>query len=129
MITEQDASGTAGKLGIMGSPDLFGNMMLLVDGLQRNDRAAVATLIGTLEAAANKALESRSAVGANINRLSRTSDRLSDFELSMTRLLSEVEDADIIKVTTELATQQNIYQAALNAAARVLQPSLVDFIR
>jgi len=129
LITNDDASSAATKLGIFGSPDLLGNMMLLIDGLERNDRAAVGTLIGTFEAGTNKSLEARSAVGANVNRLSTTSDRLSDLELSMIRLLSEIEDADIIKVTTELATQQNIYQAALNAAARVLQPSLVDFIR
>lgn len=129
MITDEDATRSAAKLGIKGSPDLLGNLMLLIDGLQRNDREAVGALIGTLEAAANKTLETRSAVGAGIRRMNSTSDRLADLELSMTRLLSEIEDADIIKVTTELATQQNIYQAALNASARVLMPSLVDFIR
>ena len=74
-------------------------------------------------------LDFRAAIGANIRRMDATSVRLDDLSLSVTRLLSEVEDADIIKVTTELATQENVYQAALNAVARVIQPSLVDFIR
>jgi flagellar hook-associated protein 3 FlgL len=89
----------------------------------------VGGLIGALEKATGHILDLRAAVGANIRRMDATSNRLDDLSLSVTRLLAEVEDADIIKVTTELATQQNVYQSALNAVARVLQPSLVDFVQ
>lgn len=43
--------------------------------------------------------------------------------------LSDVEDIDLPKTTTELQLQQAAYQAALAATARVLQPSLVDFLK
>lgn len=128
-ITNEDTTKSADTLGIQGSPDLLGSMMLLIDALENNDQKMVGGLIGALENATDHILDFRASVGANIRRMDATTSRLDDLTLSINRLLSEVEDADIIKVTTELATQQNVYQSALNAVARVLQPSLVDFVR
>jgi flagellar hook-associated protein 3 len=128
-ITNEDATGSAELLGIQGSPDILGSMMLLIEALDNNDQAMVGAVLGSLEKATDHILDQRAAVGANIRRMESTGDRLADLSLSVSRLLSEVEDADIIKVTTELATQQNAYQAALNATARILTPSLIDFVR
>ncbi len=128
-ITNVSGTGGADLLGIEGSPDLLGSMMLLISALETNDQDMVGGLIGAIEKATDHILDFRAAVGANIRRMDSTSIRLTDLSLSVSRLLAEVEDADIIKVTTELATQQNVYQSALNAVARVLQPSLVDFVR
>ena len=50
-------------------------------------------------------------------------------ELNYTKLLSEVEDIDITEALTQLATHENNYQASLLAAAKIIQPSLVDFLR
>ena len=43
--------------------------------------------------------------------------------------LSAVEDMDLAEVIVELQSQEVAYQAALGATARVLQPSLLDFLR
>jgi flagellar hook-associated protein 3 FlgL len=49
--------------------------------------------------------------------------------LDLRAQLSNVEDIDLPKTITELALQQTAYQAALAATAKVIQPSLVDFLR
>ena len=43
--------------------------------------------------------------------------------------LSEVEDIDLPKTITDLNLQQVAYQTSLAAAAKVVQPSLVDFLQ
>jgi flagellar hook-associated protein 3 FlgL len=43
--------------------------------------------------------------------------------------LSQVEDVDLAQATMELSLQQVAYQAALQTTAKVIQPSLVDFLR
>lgn len=129
IIKDEDSVGGSATLGIKGSPDLLGNLMLLVDSLESNDRAMVGNLIGGLQKATDHILDMRASVGARVRRMDSTADRLSALSVSVTGLLSEVEDADIVKVTTQLATQQNVYQAALNATARILQPSLIDFVK
>jgi len=45
------------------------------------------------------------------------------------KLLSDTLDADFGDVVVKLNAQSNAYQAALNAAARVIQPSLLDYVR
>lgn len=128
IISDADGTDSAGALGIAGSPDLMGSMMLLVRALETDDRESVGRFLGNLEKAADHLLDARADVGAKIHRLDTTSDRLEDLDLLVTKLLSGVEDADILKVTTDLATQQNVYQAALNAVSRILMPSLADFL-
>lgn len=127
-ITSDDDLGSAKSLGIYGSPDIFGNLLLLIEALDANDQKSISGMIDALESGANHLLEQRASVGAKIIRLETTDSRLTELHLSVLRLLSEVEDTDILKVTTDLASQQNVYQAALNAASRIIGPSLVDFV-
>ena len=48
---------------------------------------------------------------------------------STTSQLSDVEDVDLPKAIMEMQLQQTSYQAALAATAKVIQPSLIDFLR
>jgi flagellar hook-associated protein 3 FlgL len=41
---------------------------------------------------------------------------------------SGIEDVDMAEVLMDLQLQQVAYQAALNVTAKVLQPSLMDFL-
>jgi flagellar hook-associated protein 3 FlgL len=43
--------------------------------------------------------------------------------------LSNVEDIDLPKVMMDFQMQQVAYQAALSATAKVIQPSLADFLQ
>ena len=52
-----------------------------------------------------------------------------DAVLNVSKTLSDVEDIDLPQTITELQLQQTAYQAALAAGARVMQPSLLDFLR
>ena len=52
-----------------------------------------------------------------------------DMALNVSQSLSDVEDIDLPQTITDLQLQQTAYQAALAAGARVVQPSLIDFLR
>lgn len=39
------------------------------------------------------------------------------------------EDADLAQVITNLKMDENVYRASLAAGARIMQPSLIDFLR
>ena len=47
----------------------------------------------------------------------------------MKQNLSNIEDADIAQVMVQLQAQQVAYQAALEATAKAIQPSLADFLK
>lgn len=71
----------------------------------------------------------RARVGATLNRVDQTADRLGQVRVSVTELLSKAEDLDMAEAIMQFNTQQAVYQAALGTAARVIQPSLLDFLR
>lgn len=71
----------------------------------------------------------RSDLGARYNRLEMTDTRLGQQEVLATRILSDNEDADIEKVITDLKNQESVHRAALGVGARIIQPTLLDFLR
>lgn len=74
-------------------------------------------------------LKERAVVGANMNRMEMVLSRLEKTDITAKKMLSLTEDADIAKVITDLTAQENVHRAALSAGARIIQPTLVDFLR
>jgi flagellar hook-associated protein 3 FlgL len=70
----------------------------------------------------------RAVVGATTNRLSSASTRLEQLEESSLTQLTNVRDVDMPEALINYSTEQNAYEAALKAAADVIQPSLLDFL-
>ncbi|MDD4050701.1 MAG: flagellar hook-associated protein FlgL [candidate division Zixibacteria bacterium] len=128
IIENADDGQTASDLGIIGSPDMLGSMMLLITALHNDDRAMAEKLNGNLDKAMDELLSSRAAVGAKVIRMDASLNRLEAADVETAKLLSEVEDADITALITQLSKEQNLYQAALLAGARAIQPSLLDFL-
>ena len=73
--------------------------------------------------------QARATVGATTNRLEAADSRLAQTEESATKLLSEVEDADMSQTLIDFSMQQNVYQSALRAGSNIIQQSLLDFLR
>jgi flagellar hook-associated protein 3 FlgL len=76
----------------------------------------------------NRVLNQRTKVGAHSNQLTTTHDRTLDTNLRNTDILSGIEDLDVIQAVSDLAAQQNAYNAALGAASKIILPSLLDFL-
>jgi flagellar hook-associated protein 3 FlgL len=74
-------------------------------------------------------VQARATVGATTNRLEAADARLAEVEESATKLLSDVEDADMAKTLIDFSMQQNVYQSALHAGANIVQQSLLDWLR
>jgi flagellar hook-associated protein 3 FlgL len=68
-------------------------------------------------------------VGAQQNIVERAQDSLLAQKGSLEAKRSSVEDVDLGQVILELRTQEVTYQSALAVTARVLQPTLMDFLR
>ncbi|MHB1190775.1 MAG: flagellin, partial [Armatimonadota bacterium] len=77
----------------------------------------------------NNVIAVRSQMGGRLNRLESTNNMLLDLKLSMSNLLSETEDADLAEAILDLRTQENVYQAAAATAGRVLDISLVNYLK
>jgi flagellar hook-associated protein 3 FlgL len=118
-----------GKDVFLSKQDVFQTMIELRDSLRSGDRATIRNAtMGKLEDIGQQFLQSESRVGSIENRIERTTDDLGNFSVEYESLLSDTIDADYAETVISLNAQSNAYEAALNAAARVIQPSLLDFI-
>lgn len=112
-----------------GGENIFDTLRDLIAGLEADDTAAISDQIEPLDDALDQILGIRANVGAKMNRLEITENYWAEFQLNVSKMLSDTEDADMTKAITDLTTQEAVYQASLAVAARVIQPTLVDFLR
>ncbi|OUM88775.1 MAG: hypothetical protein BAA01_14170 [Bacillus thermozeamaize] len=89
----------------------------------------IQTIIGKLDTRIDKVLNQWTDVGARMNRLELIKSRLQDEDYNLQKLLSKAQDTDVAKIYMLLKTDENVYQASLSVGARIIRPSLVDFLR
>ena len=70
-----------------------------------------------------------SGVGARQNRVQDAQTTLLEPQQSTKAQLSAIEDVDLAGIILELQMQEVAYQGALGAAGKVLQPTLMEFLR
>ncbi len=71
----------------------------------------------------------RSTIGARINRLELQQNRLEYNQESFIGLLANNESANEAETILNLKLQENVYRSSLAAGARIIMPTLVDFLR
>ena len=67
-------------------------------------------------------------LGARMKRLSMIEDRLEQQALTVEELKSENEDTNLTQAAVEYKALNDVYDASLSTAAKVVQKSLLDFI-
>jgi flagellar hook-associated protein 3 FlgL len=85
--------------------------------------------LGKLDKHIDKVLDVRSEIGGKVNRINLTVNRLGEDFNNFTDLLSSNEDIDIAEVMVKMKAQEMIYNASLMSSSKIIQPSLLDFIR
>ncbi len=99
------------------------------DPSQEPDEDAIQQLIGDLDDCLDKILSQRAKNGARLRRLDILSEKALNMDIEYERLLSNVEEVDLVEVVVRLKSQEAAYQAALAVGARLIQPSLLDHLR
>ncbi|PAV31016.1 flagellar hook-associated protein FlgL [Virgibacillus profundi] len=107
--------------------DLFGTINDLESALEGD--GDIAANIKSIDDDINGIINARADLGARMNRLELIENRLDEQEVIATSMMSKNEDVDYSKAITELITQESLHRAALSAGSRIIQPSLMDFLR
>lgn len=93
------------------------------------DKEEISKTITRTQNCMDQVLSVRSEIGAKMKRLELTMKKLSSQDLSTQELITKNEGINVPEVITKLKTEENIYRASLSIGARIIQPSLVDFLR
>lgn len=113
--------------------EVFGDIFEAVEkfetALENNDGETISNeVISDIKGALNTVLKYRSQIGARTNRLEATVSRLEANEVDYKAQLSSIEDVDLAQAITDLKMEESVYRAALAVGARIIQPTLVDFL-
>jgi flagellar hook-associated protein 3 FlgL len=121
-ITGPEAFGVPGT-----DKDLFSVVNGIVDDVA--DPTLLAGHLADLDAAIKSMLTATADVGTRTARM-ETADRVNaSRQLTLAAQLADTEDVDLAKTIMQLNMQQTGYQAALQATAQAIQPTLLDFLR
>ena len=108
---------------------LIGMLKQLVADLTSGNQTGISGFLNRLDAHLDNINAVRSEIGVKTNRLELTSNRIDDDTLNLTSLLSKNEDADMAEVIMNLKMEENVYKSSLSGGARIIQLSLLDFLR
>lgn len=116
--------------------EIFGNIDKMMgeisDALTKGsgvDGNAIGNFLGAISTNQAAVLEARADVGAKQNRVEMVENRLGVQEVMVTKQLSDNESVEYDKAITQMVTQEAIHQAALSVGSKIIQSTLVDFIR
>ncbi|KKB41131.1 flagellar hook-associated protein FlgL [Bacillus thermotolerans] len=89
----------------------------------------IGDFLGDLDGFIKSITNERASMGARLNRIELMEQRVMEQEIIATKVMSENEDVDMEKLIIEMTTQESVHRAALSVGARIIQPTLMDFLR
>lgn len=117
-------------MGLVGNETTDGEIDKLTAALKANaSEEEISGFLSTLDEQIDNLLSARATIGARQNRVKLMDDRLSNQEVFSTRILSDNEDVDLERVIIDLISQESVHRSAMSVGARLIQPTLMDFLR
>ncbi|MEA3486362.1 MAG: flagellar hook-associated protein FlgL [Thermodesulfobacteriota bacterium] len=112
-----------------GDIDIFGILNQLKTALETNDTDGIASCVDDLKAASDQIIKYNSMCGTRVNRLEIAKNNLADLDLDLTKLISNVEDADIAEVMSKFAMKEIALKASYAMASKIGNLTILDFLR
>ena len=112
-----------------GTEDVFDALGDLITGLQTDDVALIDTQIDRLIGAQAQVQEVRSESGAHYQQLELSESQMAKLKMTVEELLDRTEKASVEEAIIDLKNQEMAYEIALNTSARIVQPTLMNFLR
>ncbi len=114
-----------------GTPkDVKGIFDNILDNLNNGNKSDLLEKnLGDVQKTLNNVLAVRAKVGTMQNRM-ESAKKLNEAEnFNLTEILSSNEDVDVVEKAMEIGAAQTVYMASLQTSSKVLQPTILDFLR
>jgi flagellar hook-associated protein 3 FlgL len=127
-------AGTTIRVDSVGA-DVFGSgadsVFAVLDGIVATLRAGgdPTDQLDAIDGHMTNMLTEVSSVGARQNQVDSAQTLIAESQLTSKTRLSSIQDVDLAQIILDLGSQEVAYKGALGAAAKVLQPTLMDFLR
>jgi flagellar hook-associated protein 3 FlgL len=109
--------------------NLFLEIKKFADGLKSDDSTLVNVAIDSLDRGFQQVIAARSMIGAKENIIRISQDSLESQKVNNADLKSQSEDADTLKIYSDLAKNENVLKSSIEINRKLLTPSLLDFLK
>ena len=129
LTVNQGVSGNTVFGALTDPTNTFDTLIRVRDALNLNDGVTVRTELDNMQVIHDRTVTASQLAGTRLAWLDKLESRLKDESVANLGSLGVIEDADITKAVSDMAQIQMFYEGGLAAGARLLQQSLVDFLR
>lgn len=112
-----------------GDVDTFDTLIRLRDALRNDDGPTVRAMISDLDDAHEQITTGYGDLGGRSDLLALVRNQIDAVQINIDEQASQIEDADLTQVITDYQNAQVALEAGLQAGAKVIQTSLLDFLR
>jgi flagellar hook-associated protein 3 FlgL len=113
----------------MARRSFFDELETLENALITNNHEIIQDLLPTLDDSMDRLIEIRTKIGSVINSIDNSENAIEKTKLLNAEYSSNIEDADVAELFTDLSRQQNVLKATYKASSQMMGKSLMDFIR
>lgn len=109
------------------------NVFKVLKGLETamrvNDKVGVQDSLELLDQAISQVVQARSEVGSRVMSVNATMDSIQKAIVDNKTLASQLEDADVLQVVSDINKTDSTLRATLETSGKLLQPTLLDFLK
>ncbi len=117
------------EMGIRQGVNIFAVIKDFHEGLNSGNRDKINGAIDGIDAAFKQVISSRAVIGAQQNLVQLGISSLDDQQVSAADTIAKIEDADTVKVFSELSRNENLLKTTLAANSKMITPSLLEFLK
>ncbi len=97
--------------------------------LQTNDKEEIQAAIDNMDEGISQIVNARAQVGARVSSLNAATDSLQKAILDNKTMASQLEDADLFEVVSDMNKSESTLKATLETSGKTMNMSLLDFLR
>lgn len=109
--------------------NVFGTLKNLEISLRTNDKDGIQEALDTIDQAISQVVLARSEVGSRVMAVNNTAETLQKAIVDNKVTASNLEDADAFQVISDINKTDSTLRATLETSGKLIQPSLLDFLR
>ncbi|AKG36570.1 flagellar hook-associated protein FlgL [Paenibacillus durus] len=115
--------------GQAGTDNAFQVLDDLATALDANNSAGISASLDKIDDSADRFSLGWAEIGARMNRFELMENRITSEQANLKEMRANVADVDVPTAITDLKMKEVVLQSALSTGARIMQTSLLDFLR
>lgn len=112
-----------------GQATMFDTLIKLRDALNNGDQNGVSELIGELQGHGETLIQARSDIGSRGYQLEKLRGQIEIQKEQLTEVMSKIGDTDYAEAAIRINRHELVMQATLSTAARLMNVSLLNYLR